>query len=152
GLYQDQGCNLADLVQKMAELEGLKLIRISSIEPQLLSGEILSKLSRVEKLCPHFHIPLQSASDSVLKMMGRRYDSAMVQALTEEILNIFPHAAICFDLITGFPGETAVLFQETFAFLEELPFCYLHVFSYSKRRGTVADRMPMQITNQEKTR
>ena len=152
GLYRDHDRDLADVLWAMSEIEELKLIRISSIEPQLLYGDLLTRLKDIPKLCPHFHIPLQSGSDSILKKMGRRYDTDLIRKLTEDILQAFPDAAIGFDLITGFPSETEEHFLETFNFLSELHIAYLHVFSFSRRKGTVADSMPDQVPNTEKTR
>ncbi len=152
GLYHDGQRDLGDLIREMADISGLELIRISSIEPQLFSKELLAKLSRIPKLCPHFHIPLQSGSDAILKSMGRHYDTALAQSLTEDILSLWPDAAIGFDVICGFPGEIPELFEETQILLQSLPISYLHVFSYSKRKGTVAAGMKDQILGKEKTR
>lgn len=152
GLYRHDGKDLADVLKAMNEIAALKLIRISSIEPQLLYGEMLERMKDIPKLCPHFHIPLQSGSDSILQRMGRHYDTALISRLVQDILNAFPDAAIGFDVITGFPTETDELFEETRKFLQQLPIAYLHVFSYSRRRGTPADTMPMQIPNREKNR
>lgn len=152
GLYRDHDRDLADVLKAMSEIEELKLIRISSIEPQLLYGDLLTRLKDIPKLCPHFHIPLQSGSDSILKKMGRRYNTDLIRKLTEDILQAFPDAAIGFDLITGFPSETEEHFLENFNFLSELHIAYLHVFSFSRRKGTVADSMPDQVPNTEKTR
>lgn len=152
GLYRDGTKDLADVVKALSEIEALKMIRISSIEPQLLNGDLLGRLRGITKLCPHFHIPLQSGSDSILQRMGRRYDTALIRGLVSDILSSFPHAAIGFDVITGFPGESEELFEETRAFLLSLPIAYLHVFAYSRRRGTPADTMPGQVANMEKNR
>lgn len=123
----------------------LKLIRISSIEPQLFTPEILTVFKNTKKICPHFHIPLQSGSDTILKTMKRRYDTALVADLTRNILEVFPDAAIGFDVICGFPTETQDLFEQTQAFLQSLPIAYLHVFSYSARKQTPAARMSDQV-------
>lgn len=150
GLYRDGEKGLAEVVEAMAEINGLELIRLSSIEPQLFSSELITKLQAIPKLCPHFHIPLQSGSDAVLQRMGRRYDTALVQRLVGDILQAFPYAAIGFDVITGFPGETDAEHQETYTFLTSLPLAYLHVFTYSKRKGTPADKMPNQVPKDTK--
>ncbi len=151
GLYRDKDKNLAEVVSSMSEIEGLDLIRISSIEPQLLSGEMLKLLAESPKLCPHFHIPLQSGSDTILRSMGRRYDTALVSRLVDNILSRIPHAAIGFDVICGFPGETEELFEETRKYLESLAITYMHVFSYSPRKGTVAASLPDQLPNSVKS-
>lgn len=152
GLYRDGDIDLVDVVNALSGIEGLSLIRISSIEPQLLHTEMLKRLQDIPKLCPHFHIPIQSASDTVLQRMGRHYDSTLIRKLSEDILIAFPDAAIGFDVITGFPGESETTFTEGYELLQELPIAYLHVFSYSRRKGTVADSMPNQVPNREKTR
>lgn len=145
GLYRDGSHDLADVVTAMAEIDGLELIRLSSIEPQLFTTALIDKLKIISKVCPHFHIPLQSGSDTVLKRMGRRYDTALVKTLVQSILSAFPNAAIGFDVITGFPGESEAEHEETCQFLNSLPLAYLHVFTYSKRKGTPADKMPNQV-------
>jgi threonylcarbamoyladenosine tRNA methylthiotransferase MtaB len=147
GLYRDADKDLGDVVEAMAKLSNLELIRISSIEPQLLSSALLDKMAKIDKLCPHFHIPLQSGSDSILQKMGRHYDTALVDNLMRNILRLLPEAAIGFDVICGFPGETDALFKQTYDFLEQAPIAYLHVFSYSKRKGTPAAEMPNQVLN-----
>ncbi|HOA28875.1 MAG TPA: tRNA (N(6)-L-threonylcarbamoyladenosine(37)-C(2))-methylthiotransferase MtaB, partial [Candidatus Cloacimonadota bacterium] len=152
GLYRDGIKDLSDVVIALSEIEALKMIRISSIEPQLLNGDLLGRLGGITKLCPHFHIPLQSGSDTILQRMGRHYDTALIRGLVSDILSSFPHAAIGFDVITGFPGESEELFEENRAFLISLPIAYLHVFAYSRRKGTPADKMPGQVANMEKNR
>jgi threonylcarbamoyladenosine tRNA methylthiotransferase MtaB len=152
GLFQDGKSGLADVVEALQEIDGLVLIRLSSIEPELWTHGLLTRISRCSKLCPHFHIPLQSGCDSVLKRMGRHYDTRYFKQLIKDILEIFPHAAIGLDVISGFPGETIEEFDSTQSFLQELDIAYLHVFSYSKRSGTPAAVMPDQIPNLEKTR
>ncbi|MCB5253471.1 MAG: tRNA (N(6)-L-threonylcarbamoyladenosine(37)-C(2))-methylthiotransferase MtaB [Candidatus Cloacimonadaceae bacterium] len=151
GLYRDQDKDLAAVVKAMAEIPSLELIRISSIEPQLISFELIHKLRQIDKLCPHFHIALQSGSDAVLQAMGRNYDTALVREMVEELLALYPDAAIGFDVICGFPGETEAMFEQTLDFLSSLPICYLHVFSFSKRKGTPADTMPNQVNGKVKT-
>ena len=143
--------DLAAVVKALANIPKLQLIRISSIEPQLFSSELIQKLSQIDKLCPHFHIALQSGSDAVLQAMERKYDTAMVREMVNEILSLLPDAAIGFDVICGFPSETDALFEQTFNFLSSLPISYLHVFSYSKRKGTPAATMPNQINGEIKT-
>jgi threonylcarbamoyladenosine tRNA methylthiotransferase MtaB len=145
GLYKDGERDLADVVEGISAIQKIELIRISSIEPQLLYDGLLDRLSKYPKLCPHFHIPLQSGSDEMLKNMGRRYDTALIQRLVQRILELYPDAAIGFDTICGFPGESEAHFQETLTLLSGLPIAYLHVFSYSKRKGTRADTMSNQI-------
>jgi threonylcarbamoyladenosine tRNA methylthiotransferase MtaB len=150
GLYKDGDNDLGKVVSLMADIEGLELIRLSSIEPQLFSKQLIDRLSSIDKVCPHFHIPLQSGSDEILKSMGRRYDTSLVKDLVHNILTAFPHAAIGFDVITGFPGESDAHTLETYTLLKSLPIAYLHVFSYSKRKGTPAEKMSKQVTKDMK--
>ncbi|NLN85798.1 MAG: tRNA (N(6)-L-threonylcarbamoyladenosine(37)-C(2))-methylthiotransferase MtaB [Candidatus Cloacimonetes bacterium] len=152
GLYKDGNRNLADVVEALQEIDGLEFIRLSSIEPELFHPDILRRVSRCEKLCPHFHIPLQSGSDSVLKRMGRSYDVAAFQNLIHRILQSFPNAAIGLDVIAGFPGESEAEFEATLRLLESLELAYLHAFTFSRRPGTAAFSLPGQISNHEKNR
>ena len=145
GLYHDGKHDLGDVAEKMAQIEGLELIRLSSIEPQLLSQKLIQRLQAIPQICPHFHIPLQSGCDAVLGRMKRRYNTALMKSLVYSILGAFPDAAIGCDVITGFPGESEAEHSETQSFIQSLPLAYLHVFSYSKRKGTPADTMPNQV-------
>jgi len=147
GLYRDGGNTLATLLREVHKVEGLELIRLSSIEPQLWTPDLLDAIQALPKVCPHFHIPLQSGCDSVLRRMGRRYAVAEFAALIEALLKIRPDAAIGADVITGFPGETEAEASATQAFIETLPLAYLHVFAYSPRKGTPAASLPGQIPN-----
>ncbi|MCK9557003.1 MAG: tRNA (N(6)-L-threonylcarbamoyladenosine(37)-C(2))-methylthiotransferase MtaB [Candidatus Cloacimonetes bacterium] len=152
GLYKCGDKDLADVVTGIAEIQDIELIRISSIEPQLLSTGLLQNLKAVEKLCPHFHIPLQSGSDSILKNMGRHYNTLLIKELVDSIISYYPDSAIGFDVICGFPAESDELFDETYQFLQSLPIAYLHVFPYSKRKDTKAEKMPGHLPNIIKSR
>jgi threonylcarbamoyladenosine tRNA methylthiotransferase MtaB len=145
GLYKHGEHDLTEVINTLSRIDGLEMIRLSSIEPQLFSPQFIERIQNNPKLCPHFHIPLQSGSNGVLQTMGRRYDTALVSRLVKDLNAAFPFCAIGFDVITGFPGETEVQHQETYSFLSSLPITYLHVFSYSKRKGTPADKMPNQV-------
>ncbi|MFM1933022.1 MAG: tRNA ((6)-L-threonylcarbamoyladenosine(37)-C(2))-methylthiotransferase, partial [Bacteroidota bacterium] len=114
---------------------------ISSIEPNLLTDEIIHFVSKSKKFVPHFHIPLQSGSDTILRTMRRRYLTDLYQNRVQSIKSKMPHACIGVDVIVGFPGETDALFQETYQFLMELDISYLHVFTYSERPNTTAIRI-----------
>jgi threonylcarbamoyladenosine tRNA methylthiotransferase MtaB len=149
-LYRDGKHGLADVVESLQAIEGLELIRLSSIEPQLLSSELLERVSRIPKLCPHFHIPLQSGCDAVLKRMGRRYDTALFKELISDIMILFPTAAIGLDVIAGFPGETDGEFENTLSLLAGLPITYLHAFTFSPRSGTPAASLSGQIASDVK--
>lgn len=136
-----KSCSLADLLTDIERIERIKQIRLSSLEPQLISSEIVSFLKNSTKICPHLHIPLQSGSDEILTKMGRPYKTDDFFQLLMSIRDISPHIAIGSDLIVGFPGETEKLFKETFSFIEKLPLAYLHIFPYSRRPGTKAAEM-----------
>ncbi len=148
GLYgQDLYENyfFADLLADIEKIAGLDNIRLSSIEPQLFTPDVLAFFKESRKITPHFHIPLQSGSDTILKAMKRHYNTAEFQQTITNIISIFPNAAFGIDVIVGFPGESDSLFQETYDFLASLPITYLHVFTYSRRKGTPAFTMKNQI-------
>lgn len=138
-----------DLALALDQVEGLNRIRISSIEPNLLSTEVIELVAASEKWMPHFHIPLQSGSDEILGWMRRRYKRSLYADKVHLIKKLMPHASIGVDVIVGFPGETDEHFMETFNFLMDLPVSYFHVFTYSERNNTVAKEMqkvvPMNV-------
>jgi threonylcarbamoyladenosine tRNA methylthiotransferase MtaB len=135
------GDSLLALVRGLTGVTEIERIRISSIEPNLLTPEIIDSVAREPKLCKHFHIPLQSGSDDVLRLMRRRYSTGDYRALIRRIREVIPEAGIGADVIVGFPGETGAHFDATYAFLHELPLSYLHVFTYSERPNTPAASM-----------
>lgn len=143
-----------DLIKQLDELEGIERFRISSIEPNLLSEDIIDFVAGSKKFMPHFHIPLQSGDDEILRAMRRRYRTDLYRNRIERIKQQIPHACIGVDVITGFPGETDALFLNTLNFLKDLPISYLHVFTYSERPNTTALRIdeviPMGV-RQERT-
>ena len=130
-----------DLISELDQVEGIERIRISSIEPNLLKDESIDLVSKSKSFVPHFHIPLQSGSDDLLKKMKRRYLTRLYSDRVSKIREVMPHAAIGVDVIVGFPGETEEKFMETYQFLSELPVTYLHVFTYSERENTEAAAM-----------
>lgn len=132
----------ADLVKALDEVEGIDRIRISSIEPNLLSDEIIDFVSTSKRFVSHFHIPLQSGSNKILKLMRRRYLREVYTSRVEKIKKVMPHACIGVDVIVGFPGETREDFLETYNYLNELNISYLHVFTYSERDNTIAATLP----------
>lgn len=131
----------ADLVKALDEVEGIERFRISSIEPNLLSNEIIAFVAESKRFVPHFHIPLQSGSDNMLRKMNRRYLTDLYQDRVETIKRLMPHACIGVDVIVGHPGETEEEFLKTYNFLNELDISYLHVFTYSERANTRAVEM-----------
>ncbi len=131
----------ADLVKALDQVEGIDRLRISSIEPNLLSDEIIAFVAESKRFVPHFHIPLQSGSNKILKLMRRRYQRELYSSRVEKIKELMPHCCIGVDVIVGFPGETDEDFKETYQFLNELDISYLHVFTYSERENTLAAEM-----------
>lgn len=130
-----------DLISELDQVEGIERIRISSIEPNLLKDESIELVSKSRSFVPHFHIPLQSGSDDLLKKMKRRYLTSLYRNRVSKIREVMPDACIGVDVIVGFPGETEEKFMETYQFLNELPISYLHVFTYSERENTEAAEM-----------
>ncbi len=141
--------NLIDLLHELEGVAGIERYRISSIEPNLLSEEIIQFVAQSHKFVPHFHIPLQSGSDEILTAMRRRYRTALYRERIEAIKKRMPNACIGVDVIVGFPGESEDHFMETYLFLRDLPISYLHVFTYSERPNTTAlrinDVVPVEI-------
>ena len=133
--------NFFGLIQELDKIEDVERYRISSIEPNLLSNEIIEFVSKSQRFVPHFHIPLQSGSDVLLKSMRRRYESSLYVSRVDKIKELMPDACIGVDVIVGYPGETDEEFMKTYNFLNELPVSYLHVFTYSERDNTTALRM-----------
>jgi len=129
------------LVKALDKIEGIQRYRISSIEPNLLTNEIIEFVANSDKFMPHFHIPLQSGSNTVLGLMRRRYRRELYADRVKLIKTLMPHCAIGVDVIVGFPGETEEHFTETFDFLHSLDVSYLHVFTYSERPNTLAAEM-----------
>ncbi len=142
---KNSGTSLFRLMKELGEVDGIGRIRISSIEPNLLSAEMVEYMCQSDTFCPHFHIPLQSGSDMILGKMHRRYRRQLYADLVASIKSANPDAAIGADVITGFPGESDQLFQETAEFLSDLPVSYLHVFTYSERPGTAASSLPSPV-------
>ena len=130
-----------DLVKALDEVNGIERLRISSIEPNLLRNETIDFVADSNTFVPHFHIPLQSGSDALLKLMKRRYMSSLYTDRVEQIKRVMPNACIGVDVIVGFPGETEERFLETYNYLNELDISYLHVFTYSERDNTPAAEM-----------
>ena len=146
------GESFLDLIQALDRVEGIERYRISSIEPNLITDEAIDFVAGSRSFMPHFHIPLQSGSDSVLKLMRRRYDTALFRHKIEKIKQVLPEAFIGVDVIVGTRGETAAYFEETRRFLEDLDITQLHVFSYSERPGTQALRIDNPVPPEEKHR
>jgi threonylcarbamoyladenosine tRNA methylthiotransferase MtaB len=146
------GTNLLGLLRALESVRGLQRLRISSIEPNLLTDDMIEAAASSSILCPHFHLPLQSGDDGVLRRMRRRYSSADYAARVGAIRQLLPDAGIGVDVIVGFPGESDLQFRRTAEFLTELPVSYLHVFTYSERPDTPAAGYADQVSPRERQR
>lgn len=148
---QDLGLHLCDAVEAACAVEGIQRIRLGSLEPEQLSPEVIKRLAKQEKLCPQFHLSLQSGCDETLRRMNRHYDTAEYREIVQNLRNTFPNCAITTDIMVGFPGETEEEFQANLSFAKEIAFARVHVFAYSRRPGTKANDAPNQLTNQVKS-
>ncbi len=144
GLDTKEG-DLADLIVRVNGIEGIKRIRLSSIEPMTLDYKFCEKIKDCEKLCPHFHLSLQSGCDETLKRMNRRYTTKQYSEIVDGLRRFFPDCAVTTDIMVGFPGETEDEFNKTLEFVKGISFSDAHIFKYSRRKGTPADKMPNQI-------
>ena len=147
-----RGEDFFDLIRALDEVEGIERFRIGSIEPNLLSEKIIEYCARSRRIAPHFHIPLQSGSDEVLRLMKRRYDTELFRSRVALIQKLLPQAFIGIDVIVGTRGEEAGYFEDCYRFLESIPFSQLHVFSYSEREGTAALSIDHVVSPQDKHR
>ena len=142
---KDVGITLIDAIEKVAATEGIERVRLGSLEPMIITDEFLSKLKEIPEFCPHFHLSLQSGCEEILKKMNRHYTPDMYYERCNLIRKYFDNPAITTDVIVGFPGETPENFEECRRFLEKVDFSEMHIFKYSKRQGTIAAKMPMQV-------
>lgn len=145
GQYRQGETDLVELIAQLEAVEGLERIRISSIEPTTITNALIDKMASSSKLCPYLHIPLQSGDDTVLSTMNRPYNVEEFTRLTRRAIIRIPHLGLGTDLMVGFPGETEEAFEHTLSIARELPFSYLHVFTYSQRSGTAAAKLPDQV-------
>ena len=136
---------LMDLLEDLNKVDGIERIRLGSIEPTLITDEFVKRLVKLEKICDHFHLSLQSGCDKTLKRMNRKYTTKEFKEVVKRLRNSFPNCNLTTDIIVGFPGETEEEFNQTYEFLKEIAFYKMHVFKYSKRDGTVAAKMSNQI-------
>lgn len=157
GIHLDSyGADLPDgdllgVIRAVAGVGGIRRIRLGSLEPRIMTEDFVRGLASVKKLCPHFHLSLQSGCDGTLKRMNRRYDTEEFRACCRRLRDAFDRPALTTDVMVGFPGENEEEFAQTVAFLKEIGFYEMHVFKYSRRKGTRADRMEGQIPEQVKT-
>ena len=136
---------LIDLLEEINQIDGIERIRLGSIEPTLITEEFVKRLSKLNKICDHFHLSLQSGCDETLKRMNRRYTTQEFEKVTRLLREAYPNAALTTDIIVGFPGETDEEFNNTYEFLKKVDFYKMHIFKYSQRKGTKAAVMPNQI-------
>ena len=144
------GTALIDLLEKINEVDGLQRIRLSSIEPVIMTDDFINRLAKLNKICNHFHLSLQSGCTQTLKRMNRRYTAEEFMDATKRLRSKFPDSALTTDIIVGFPGETDEEFENTYEFLRKIKFYHMHVFKYSPRKGTKAAIMPNQIDSRVK--
>lgn len=150
GVDFEEATGLLELIQAVNAVKGIERIRLGSLEPKIVTEHFASELSRLDKICPHFHLSLQSGCDATLKRMNRKYTTKEYERGCELLRKYFVHPAITTDVIVGFPGETEEEFEQTKAYLEHIHFYEMHIFKYSKRKGTRAAVMPDQIDEQIK--
>lgn len=150
GVDFEEATGLLELIQAVNAVKGIERIRLGSLEPKIVTEHFVSELSKLDKICPHFHLSLQSGCDATLKRMNRKYTTKEYERGCELLRKYFVHPAITTDVIVGFPGETEEEFEQTKAYLEHIHFYEMHIFKYSKRKGTRAAVMPDQIDEQIK--
>ena len=142
-----ENISLIELIEAIHEIEGIKRIRLGSLEPRIITEEFAKRIAGLEKICPHFHLSLQSGCDKTLKAMNRKYNTEEYYEGCVKLREVFDNPAITTDVIVGFPGETEEDFLETRKFLEKVHFYEMHIFKYSRRKGTVADKMKEQVAD-----
>lgn len=150
GVDFEEATGLLELIQAVNAVKGIERIRLGSLEPKIVTEHFASELSKLDKICPHFHLSLQSGCDATLKRMNRKYTTKEYERGCELLRKYFVHPAITTDVIVGFPGETEEEFEQTEAYLKHIHFYEMHIFKYSKRKGTRAAVMPDQIDEQIK--
>lgn len=143
--FENENIRLINLLEEINKIEGIARIRLSSLEPTIVDEEFAQRLSKLEKICDHFHLSLQSGCDATLKRMNRKYTTARYKEATEILRKFYPNANFTTDVIVGFPGETDEEFDQTYQFLKEIGFYKMHIFKYSPRKGTVAEKLPNQV-------
>ena len=141
----DKKIRLIDLLEAINKIDGIERIRLSSLEPNVIDEEFIQRLLKLNKICDHFHLSLQSGCDSTLKRMNRKYTTQTYNKAVQLLRENYPEVKLTTDVIVGFPGETNEEFDSTYKFLKEIKFYRMHVFKYSKRRGTPAEKMPNQV-------
>lgn len=146
------GIHLIDIIEQVSQIKGLDRIRLGSLEPRLMTDDFIQRLTALTNFCPHFHLSLQSGSDTVLQRMNRKYSTAEYLTIVEKLKKHFDRPSITTDIIVGFPGETDSEFEETFNFVNAVGFAKIHVFQFSPKTGTPAAKMPGQVLSDVKHR
>ena len=146
----DSDYRLIDLLEEINKIDGIERIRIGSIEPLMITDEFCERVKKLEKMCHHFHLSLQSGCDKTLKEMNRRYTTAQFEEVVRKLRNIYDDVILTTDIIVGFPNETDEDFEQTYDFLKSIKFYKMHVFKYSQRKGTVAAKMKNQVSPEKK--
>ena len=147
---KELGLHLCDAVEAACQAEGIRRVRLGSLEPEQLTEEVIARMAKEEKLCPQFHLSLQSGCDQTLRRMNRHYTTEEYRQIVENLRAAFPNCAITTDIMVGFAGETEEEFQASLAFAREISFAKVHVFAYSRRPGTRAYDAPDQVSNKVK--
>ena len=147
---QFEDYKLIDLLEDLQDIEGIQRIRLGSLEPTLITREFVSRVAKLDKVCPHFHLSMQSGSDAILKKMNRKYTTLDYKYAVDRLREKMPGCAITTDLIVGFPSETEAEFENTLTFMNEIGFAEVHVFKYSRRTGTPAGKMKEQVSPKDK--
>lgn len=143
--FDNENIRLINLLEEINKIEGIERIRLSSLEPTIVDEKFAQRLAKLEKICDHFHLSLQSGCDETLKRMNRKYTTARYKESTQILRKYYPNANFTTDVIVGFPGETNEEFNQTYKFLKEIGFYKMHIFKYSPRKGTVAEKLPNQV-------
>ena len=146
----DSDYRLIDLLEEINKIDGIERIRIGSIEPLMITDEFCERVKKLEKMCHHFHLSLQSGCDKTLKEMNRRYTTAQFEEVVRKLRNIYDDVILTTDIIVGFPNETDEDFEQTYDFLKSIKFYKMHIFKYSQRKGTVAAKMKNQVSPEKK--
>ena len=143
--FDNENIRLINLLEEINKIEGIERIRLSSLEPTIVDEKFAQRLAKLEKICDHFHLSLQSGCDATLKRMNRKYTTARYKEATEILRKYYSNANFTTDVMVGFPGETNEEFNQTYKFLKEIGFYKMHIFKYSPRKGTVAEKLPNQV-------
>ena len=144
------GLTLIDVIERVCKIDGIKRVRLGSLEPVVITGDFVNRAKKLKNLCPHFHMSLQSGCNETLKRMNRHYTAEEFKDAVKLLRENIPHTAITTDVIVGFPGETEEEFEKSYEFCREIGFMQMHIFRYSSRKGTRAEKFPNQVPKKVK--